>query len=266
MKIYFIGAGKMATALAAGIVRDGLFKADELCACDVNPAARAAFTQATGIRCEASAAQEIQNAETILLAVKPQVAEEAVKALTPLKGNPLVISICAGIPIQKLSGWFGTGKLIRVMPNTPLMVGCGASCFALGPNATEQDSTLAAKILGALGIAFQVSEDKLDAVTGLSGSGPAYFFEMIKAMTEAGKAVGLQEDLSLELSIQTMMGAARMLQAKLGTPDSLRDAVTSPHGTTAAGLEVLKNAGFRELIAAVVKAATDRSVELGQGK
>ncbi len=265
MKLFFIGAGKMATALASGIVRNGLFSPEELCACDVNEAARAAFSKNTGITCEPNA-EKVREAEAVLLAVKPQVAEAAVKALPKLKDGTLVISICAGIPIASLTKWFGTEKVIRVMPNTPLMVGCGASCYALGAGAGAEDADLTARLLGSLGIARQVDEAQLDAVTGLSGSGPAYFFEMVKAMTDAGKKVGLSEELSLELSIQTMAGAAEMLKRGMGTPDELRNAVTSPNGTTAAGLAVMADANFRDMIARVVKAATDRSVELGKGK
>ena len=265
MKLFFIGAGKMATALASGIVRNRLFLPDELRACDINESSRDAFYKATGVECDANA-EKIPEAEAILLAVKPQVAEDAVAALPKLKKNTLVISICAGIPISSLMKWFGTDKIIRVMPNTPLMVGCGASCYALGKGATAEDAKLAGSLLGSLGIAHQVDECQLDAVTGLSGSGPAYYFEMVQALADAGCKVGLPEDLSLELSIQTMAGAAEMLLKKMGTPDSLRIAVTSPHGTTAAGLEVMANAKFRDLMANVVKAATERSVELGKGK
>ena len=265
MKLFFIGAGKMATALASGIVRNGLFSPEELCACDVNEVARAAFSKATGITCEPNA-EKVRDAEAVLLAVKPQVAESVATALPKLQDGTLVISICAGIPIASLTKWFGTEKVIRVMPNTPLMVGCGASCYALGAGAVAADADLAARLLGSLGIARQVDEAQLDAVTGLSGSGPAYFFEMVKAMTDAGKSVGLSEELSLELSIQTMAGAAEMLKRGMGTPDELRNAVTSPNGTTAAGLAVMADANFRDMISRVVKAATDRSVELGKGK
>lgn len=266
MKLYFVGAGKMATALATGIVREGLFPTDELCACDVNELARAAFTEATGIVCEASASAALSEAEVVLLAVKPQVAEAAVKALPPRRDGVLVISICAGLPIGKLSSWFGTEKIVRVMPNTPLMVGRGASCYALGPGADETSAQLAGAILGSLGLAYHVEESQLDAVTALSGSGPAYFFEMIKAMTDAGVKAGLDEDLSLSLSVQTMVGAGEMLSRKLGTPDQLRDAVTSPKGTTAEGLAVMATWRFREMMEEVVAAAKRRSIELGRGE
>ena len=264
MKILFIGAGKMATALAAGIVKHNIHPASELLAVDVYAPAREAFTKTTGIQCVENAADHVKEAETILLAVKPQVAPEAVAALPPLREGTLVISICAGIPLAKLSSWFHTEKIIRVMPNTPLMVGKGASCFAAGPQATAEDAAFAKRLLGTAGIAFQVAEGQLDAVTGLSGSGPAYVFELAKAMALAGENVGLAPEMSLELTIQTIAGAAEMLARKLGTPDSLRDAVTSPNGTTAAGLAVMKEADFRKIISDTVLAATRRSTELGK--
>jgi len=266
MKILFIGAGKMATALAAGIVKHNIHPASELLAVDVFAPAREAFTKTTGIQCVENAADYVQKAETILLAVKPQVAPEAVAALPPLREGTLVISICAGIPLAKLSAWFHTEKIIRVMPNTPLMVGKGASCFALGAQADAACAKIAETILGSLGIARQVTEDQLDAVTALSGSGPAYFFEMVKALADAGVHAGLSPELSLELTVQTLAGSAEMLCRKLGTPDELRDAVTSKKGTTAAGLDVMAAANFRKLMDDVVDAARRRSIELGQGK
>ena len=266
MKILFIGAGKMATALAAGIVKHNIHPASELLAVDVFAPAREAFTKTTGIQCVENAADYVKEAETILLAVKPQVAPEAVAALPPLREGTLVISICAGIPLAKLSSWFHTEKIIRVMPNTPLMVGKGASCFALGVQADAACAKIAETILGSLGIARQVTEDQLDAVTALSGSGPAYFFEMVKAMADAGVHAGLSPELSLELTVQTLAGSAEMLCRKLGTPDELHDAVTSKKGTTAAGLDVMAAANFRKLMDDVVDAARRRSIELGQGK
>jgi pyrroline-5-carboxylate reductase len=146
------------------------------------------------------------------------------------------------------------------------MVGKGASCYALGPATDTDDASLADKILGSLGIARQVDEAQLDAVTALSGSGPAYFFEMIQGLVDAAVQQGLDESLALDLSVQTMAGAAEMLARKLGTPDELRIAVTSKKGTTEAGLNVLAKAEFRKILAMVVKAAKDRSVELGLGK
>ena len=264
MELLFIGAGKMATALGAGIARYHLWPLAGIVAADISGPARDAFTAQTGIACVESAAARIGTAEVVLLAVKPQVAEAAVLALPPLRPGALVISICAGITMAKLAGWFGTGRVIRVMPNTPLMVGKGASAYALGPAADDAAAAIAERLLGALGLVRRVEEAQLDAVTALSGSGPAYVFELAKAMAEAGEKVGLDPELALDLTVQTIAGAAEMMARKLGTPDQLRDAVTSPHGTTAAGLAVMARGDFRGLMEKVVTAARDRSRELGK--
>ena len=263
-KLLLIGAGKMATALGTAIAESGLLPVADVTAVDVSPQARENFTRATGIACVSEAAPLIPQTDILLLAVKPQVAPAVTAALPPLRPGALVISICAGIPIASLREWLHTGRVIRVMPNTPLMVGKGASCFAPGPEVTDEDCRFAQQLLGSAGVAHQVKEELLDAVTGLSGSGPAYVFELAKAMALAGEQVGLSADISLDLTLQTIAGAAEMLARRLGSPDELRDAVTSPNGTTAAGLAVMKDAGFRELIAKTVIAARDRSIELGR--
>ena len=152
------------------------------------------------------------------------------------------------------------------MPNTPLMVNSGATVFTCAEGVTDSDRAFARNIFGDLGIVYELGEILMDAVTALSGSGPAYFFEMIAALTAAGKAVGLPEEVALDLTVQTAAGAAKMVQEGLGSPDNLRDAVTSPGGTTAAGLTVLKHVEFREIVAAMVRAARDRSIELGSSE
>lgn len=265
MNLLFIGAGKMATALATAIVKNKLLPLENIKAADISPAAREAFNAATGVTVVENAAEWAANADVILLAVKPQVAEAAARALPQLHKGTLIISICAGIPIAKLQSWFNTGKIIRVMPNTPLMVGKGASAFATGPDADDKDADFAMSILGQAGIARRVTENLLDAVTALSGSGPAYIFEMAKAMAMAGEAAGLDPELSLDLTVQTIAGAAEMMARKIDTPDKLRDAVTSPNGTTAAGLAVMAKDDFRKTILDTVIAAKDRSIELGKG-
>lgn len=254
----------MATALATAIVKNGIIPVCDITAADISENARLAFSKTTGITCTDNAAAFIKDAELIILAVKPQVAEKAVLALPQIGKSTLVISICAGIQIAKLSAWFKSQRIIRVMPNTPLMVGKGASCFAAGKDATADDARLAESILSAAGIAHQVDESLLDAVTGLSGSGPAYVFELAKAMSLAGEKVGIAPDLSLKLTIQTIAGAAEMLSQGIGSPDELRDAVTSPNGTTAAGLAIMSESNFRDTIEKTVVAATNRSIELGR--
>lgn len=254
----------MATALATAVVQNSIAKTDDVRASDILEVARNAFKDATGIECVEDAKPLVPKADVIILAVKPQVAEAAVRALPQIQPSTLVISICAGIPIAKLSRWFNSGRIIRVMPNTPLMVGKGASAFAPGPDATEEDAAFAGRLLGAAGIARQVEEPLLDAVTGLSGSGPAYVFELAQAMALAGEKVGIPFDMAMALSIQTIAGAAEMMVRGIGTPEKLRDAVTSPNGTTAAGLAIMSASDFRGMINSTVEAATKRSVELGK--
>ncbi|MCK5802293.1 MAG: pyrroline-5-carboxylate reductase [Lentisphaeria bacterium] len=264
MRLAFLGAGKMATAIASGVVGNNVMQPADLIATDISPEARTAFTEKTGVCCQESTSAMFAECDALLLAVKPQMAEQAIAALSRLKDDCLIISIAAGIPIAKLSVWFKTGRIIRVMPNTPLMVGAGATVFACGPGAHDEDASFVTKLFGALGYVAELPEEKIDAVTALSGSGPAYIFEMVQALTEGSVALGLPPDIALDLTVQTVYGAARMLRQRMGGPEELRDAVTSPRGTTAAGLSVLAEGKFRTLIAAVVRAARDRSVELGK--
>jgi len=264
MKLAFLGAGKMATAIAAGVVGKGILPVGDLRACDVSAEARAQFTARTGVSCTDLDPAVYAAADAILLAVKPQKAAEALAELPKLKPDCLVISIMAGVTLTRLAGWLGTEKLIRTMPNTPLMVASGATGFACGAAATAADADFVRQIFGALGFVGEVPEESLNAVTALSGSGPAYVFEMIQALTDAGVAVGLPADLALGLTVQTVAGAAEMLRQGLGTPDELRIAVTSPGGTTAAGLAVMADGEFRDLMRRVVAAARDRGIELGK--
>ena len=265
MNILFIGAGKMATALAGGIAHGKLFPNDRMDAVDPSPEARAAFTAATGVTAHPTATPELVGAaDVIVLAIKPQVAQATVTALPPRKDGVLVFSICAGIPIAKLRSWLGDVRIVRVMPNTPLLVGQGASCYALSRADDAAAAAFAAKVLGSLGQAWQVPESSLDAVTALSGSGPAYFFAFIEALRDGGAKLGLPADLAEALAVQTMAGAVEMLRQKKGTPSELRVAVTSKGGTTAAALDVMAAHDFNALVAELMKAAADRSAELGK--
>jgi len=266
MKIAFIGAGKMATAIARGLVENGVLGIDAICAVDVSAEARGAFSDATDIVCSRDAEEAVRGRDVVVLAVKPQVAEEAVRPLVGFCSGKLVVSIAAGLPLVRLCEWFESTRVVRVMPNTPLMVGKGASVYACGADVTDLDREFLQKLFGAAGIVFELDEVKLDAVTALSGSGPAYIFEMIQALVDGAVGEGLPAEVALQLTAQTVAGAAAMVQAELGTPDELRVAVTSPGGTTAAGLAVMRDAGFRTLMADVVRAATERSVELGRWK
>jgi pyrroline-5-carboxylate reductase len=261
----FIGAGKMATAMAKGLIEKAVFSPDDILAADLMPEARAAFTAATGAPCVEAVPAVVAACNTVILAVKPQGAEAVCRPLAPLNAAKLLISIAAGIPSTRLAEWLRTERIVRVMPNTPLMVGKGASVFCCGAHVTAADRDLTRRLLGAVGIVFQLPEDQIDAVTALSGSGPAYIFETIQALVDAGVDAGLPADVALELTAQTVAGAAAMVQARIGTPDQLRTAVTSRGGTTAAALAVFEQAQFRTLIRDAVRAAKRRSIELGRG-
>lgn len=255
----------MATALAGGMASKKLFPNDEIAACDPSPEARAAFTAATGLPAyPESTAELVGQADILILAVKPQMAPVVFPALPPRKSGVLIFSICAGLSLKKLSGWFGDVRMVRVMPNTPLMVGQGASCYALSREDDAEADAFASKLLGALGRAWRVPEEQLDAVTALSGSGPAYFFAFIEALTKGGCAIGLPKELSQALALQTMAGATAMLQAGKGTPEELRIAVTSKGGTTAAALDVMSQRGFDSIVQELLLAARNRSQELGK--
>ncbi len=263
-KLFFIGAGKMASAIAGGIVKAGLFKADELAAYDVSPQAAEAFTAATGVRCVSDVDKALEEAENVLIAVKPQY---LVGALENFKGKftgKLVVSIVAGVTLETLSQLTGTSRLVRVMPNTPVLVGKGAAAFAGASEAGKEDLELVSQIFNSAGIGLEVPEKLLDAVTGLSGSGPAYVFEFIQALADGGVAEGLPRDKALQLAAQTVLGAAAMVLESGRHPAVLKDEVTSPGGTTARGLEKLAEKAFSGTVLQAVRAASARSAELGK--
>jgi len=263
-KLLFIGAGKMASAIAGGIVQSGVFSAGEMTAFDINPAAAAAFTAATGVPCSAAIETALAEAEKVLIAVKPQYLESALASLQGAFGDKLIISIVAGVTLETLAHLTGSKKLISVMPNTPALVGKGAAAFAGGTGASEDDLKFASDIFNAAGIGLQVPEKLLDAVTGLSGSGPAYVFEFIQALADGGVAEGLPRDIALQLAAQTVLGAAAMVLETGTHPAVLKDQVTSPGGTTSRGLEKLAEKGFSGTVLQAVRAASSRSAELGK--
>ncbi len=262
MNLCFIGSGKMATAIAEGLIDGGILETSQISASDVSGIARRAFTERTGISCLEDNTEAIAGADTVLLAVKPQVARNVLSPLrAPLRGK-LFISIAAGIRIDKLSEWIDSNRVIRVMPNTPATVGLGAAVYSSGEGISDNDKKIVQRIFGSVGIIFEMSENNLDAVTGVSGSGPAYVFEFIQALVDAASDAGLPPDIALDLVTQTVAGAAEMVKRRVGTPDELRNAVTSPGGTTEAGLTALAEARFRDTIKETVRRATKRSKEL----
>ncbi len=263
MQLSFIGAGKMATAIACGLVNENVLQKSELAASDVSAEARRAFSDACGCDCTEDNSALVCNADVLVLAVKPQVAAEVLQPLHGLFDGKLVISIAAGLKLAKLIEWTGTDRVIRVMPNTPAMVTRGASVFSCAQGVTDSDRDLAQTIFSAIGYTCEMPEDKLDAVTALSGSGPAFLFAYVEAMVDGATKLGLDPDQAEMLCVQTIAGAAEMLKRKLGTPEDLRKAVTSKGGTTAAGLASLQQDDFHQTLVRCLQAATARSIELG---
>jgi pyrroline-5-carboxylate reductase len=261
----FVGAGQMASALAAGWSRAGLLDAARSLAADPFPAARAAFAEKTGLKAVATNAEVARASDVLVLAVKPQVVGSVLKDLRPhLAPRHLVISIAAGVTLKALADGLGEAtRLVRVMPNTPCLVGASASGYAAGPAATAEDIDLVGRLFGAVGKAFPLPESLLDAVTGLSGSGPAFVYVMIEALADGGVRVGLPRDVAVALASQTLLGAAKMVLETGQHPAALKDAVASPGGTTIAGLHALERAGLRAALIDAVEAATRRSQELG---
>jgi pyrroline-5-carboxylate reductase len=263
--IGFIGAGQMARALAGGFVQAGLTTADRLVAADPVPAALEAFGKAVpGAKLVADNAAVAQAADVVFLATKPQQLRAALVPLKTPAAGKLVVSIAAGVPLSTLASALSESRLARVMPNTPCLIGQSASGYCLGPGATAGDGQLLAQLLGSVGLAFAVDEKLLDAVTGLSGSGPAFVFVIIEALSDGGVRMGLPRDVATALAAQTVRGAAQMMLETGEHPSVLKDRVASPGGTTIAGLQALEAGGLRGTLMAAVEAATRRSIELGQ--
>jgi len=266
LKIGFLGAGKMATALAKGFINARLVKAGQLVAADPYPGAREHFAAETGATTFATNLEAAQAADILFLATKPDQAAGALAEISGAFGTQhLLISIAAGVTLAKLESALPAGaRVIRVMPNTPALVGAGASAFAAGKNATAADTETAQKLLSAVGVALPVKENLLDAVTGLSGSGPAYVYQFIEAMSDGGVAAGLPRDVATRLAAQTVLGAAKMVLETGQHPGALKDQVTSPGGTTIEGLHELEKGRLRATVMNAVRAATDKSKKLGQ--
>jgi pyrroline-5-carboxylate reductase len=258
----------MATSLACGLVTSKFVAADDIVASDVIEAARANFESACDAKTVKSNLDVCAFANVVFLAVKPQYMPDVLKEISPVVDSKhLIISIAAGVTIQTLTNELGSDcRIVRVMPNTPCLVGMSASGFACGSNATDEDATLVERLLSTVGIALRVDERLIDSVTGLSGSGPAYVYQFIEALSDGGVLVGLPRHVATQLAAQTVMGAARMVLETGQHPGELKDAVASPGGTTIAGLHKLENGGFRGTVMNAVEAATRRAQELGRSE
>lgn len=264
-RIAFIGAGNMAASLAGGMLARG-FRPEQITLADVSPERLHLLATQYKVAVTGSNLDAARDADVILLAVKPQQMAEVAAALAPVvqARQPLVVSIAAGITIAKLQQWLGAGTaVVRCMPNTPALVQAGATGMYASPQTRAEQKALAQAMLGAVGIALWLdSEEQLDAVTALSGSGPAYFFLVMEAMISAGRALGLDEKLARQLTLQTALGSARMAVTSDEDPAELRRKVTSPGGTTQAALTVFETAQLRDIFLKALLAARDRSREL----
>ena len=267
LRIGFLGAGKMATALARGWLNAGLTTPNLLCASDPLDAARYAFTKSTGALAHSTNAAVVSSSDVVFLAIKPQMMPSLLGEMaSKFTQQHLIISIAAGITLEQIGTAIGRERrIVRVMPNTPCLVGASASAFAGGSGATEADLQCVERLLNSVGRAVRVPEKWLDAVTGLSGSGPAFVAVIIEALADGGVRMGLPRDLAQVLAAQTVLGSAKMILETGLHPGQLKDMVASPAGTTIAGLHELERGGLRAALMDAVEAATNRAVELGKG-
>lgn len=257
----------MGTALIQGAIRAGVVAAGDVIGCDPYEKSREAFAQATGATVSADLAGLAAASDVILLCTKPQdVAAALADAAKMAAGAPrLVISIAAGVTLAALEAAASENfRIIRAMPNTPALVGHGAAGYCLGSRASADDAQTAQSLLGAVGLAVQVPERLMDAVTGLSGSGPAYIYVVIDALADGGVRAGIPRADAVRLAAQTVLGAAAMVMETGEHPAVLKDMVTSPGGTTIAGLAALERHGLRSALIEAVGAATQRAAELGK--
>jgi pyrroline-5-carboxylate reductase len=263
--IGFLGAGNMAEALLRGLLRGG--HADPAQVLASGPRAERAEELRTrwGIKATTSNLELVDQADIVVLSIKPQIMRRVLDEISErLRPDVLVISVAAGVPIAAIEGRLRPGtRVIRTMPNTPALVDAAATAISRGGHATDADLAVAKRIFDAVGITVTLDESQLDAVTGLSGSGPAYIFLILEALSDAGVKVGLSRRTAQLLAAQTVLGSAKLLIETNEHPGRLKDMVTSPGGTAITGLHVLEHGGLRTTLIDAVEAATKRSHELG---
>lgn len=266
-KLSFIGAGNMATALVKGILEAKIYRPSDLWVTDLVPERRRLLKRRYGVDWAASNSDLVRSSQAIVLAVKPQTLPDVLAEICPeVTAKKLFVSIAAGFPLERLRLGLGDrARLVRVMPNTPALLGKGMSVLVRGGQATVADERLAMRIFRGVGDAISVgNESLLDVVTGLSGSGPAYVYLFAEALIASGIREGLPAEIATRLVFQTIEGACAMLKETGSSPRELRDMVTSPGGTTLAGIAQLEKAGFVAGVVRAVRAATARSRELGR--
>jgi len=265
-KIAFLGGGNMAEALIKGLIASGTAKPAQLLVADVSAERLEHLRKNYGIVSHKTNKDAVQKAVIIILSVKPQVIEKVLAEIAPaVDDKKLIVSIAAGVSLAKIeSALKKDSRIVRVMPNTPALVLAGAAALAAGGSAKSDDISLVQSIFNSVGRSVVVDEKLMDAVTGLSGSGPAYVFMIIDALSDAGVKAGLPRQLALELAAQTVYGSAKMVLETKEHPGMLRDMVTSPGGTTIEGLHALEKGKLRATLMNAVEAATARSKELGK--
>lgn len=266
--VAFLGGGNMAYAMIRGLLERGFTSRERIRVTEPRPERRAELEAELGVLTGDDNVSAVRSADVVVLAVKPQVIDAVLAEIAPVVGDRvLVVSIAAGISLTRLESALGpdTARVVRTMPNTPALVGASATGLAAGRHATASDIATVRAMFEACGVVAVVPESQLDAVTGLSGSGPAYVYLFIEALADGGVRAGLPRDAALMLAAQTVAGAAKMVLDTKQHPGVLKDQVTSPGGTTIAGVHALERAGFRGSVIDAVKAASDRSAELGAG-
>jgi len=265
--IGFIGAGNMAEALIRGLVKGGHVPANRITASAPRNERLAELADAYGIAVTRDNREVAQAASIVVLSVKPQILDKVLREIgTEIKPGTLVISIAAGVDTETIEEALADGvRVVRAMPNTPALVGAGATAISAGKHASDEDLAMARAVFDAVGITVQLDESHLDAVTGLSGSGPAYIFLILEALADAGVKVGLSRRNAQRLAAQTVMGSAKMLLETDEHVGRLKDMVTSPGGTAIAGLHTLEEGGLRTTLINAVETATKRARELGRG-
>lgn len=266
-KLAVIGAGNMTEAIVRGMLGKGLFRPDQLIAADPSTDRRELFTKQLGVQTVTDAAEAVRGATVVLLSVKPQQMADVLKSVAgSLGGNELIVSIAAGIRTAFIETHLGDAhawRTVRVMPNTPMLLGEGMSAIALGKNATADDLVKVRTIFESAGSVIDVEEDQMNAVTAVSGSGPAYFYFLVEHMIRAGEALGLSHEQAETLARKTAFGAAKMLATSTDSPQELRRKVTSPGGTTHAAITHMEAQQLPQTIVDAIKAADRRGKELG---
>lgn len=264
MNVVFIGGGNMADALIGGMLKSG-FRANQIRAVEVDGAARRRLSDKYRIECAAEARGTIRPGEVVVFAVKPQQMKEAAR-FSGLKDNVnLVVSIAAGVTLASLARWLGGhAKLVRAMPNTPALIGAGVTGLCALAGVSEAEKKQAETILGAVGATVWIPEESLmDAVTAVSGSGPAYVFWFVEQLAAAGESLGLSQETSKKLAIETVLGSAKLAAQSAESPAVLRERVTSKGGTTEAALKAFEEQKLAERFLRAIEAARDRGTELG---